>query len=82
MAIADVSQVLLYCLAVNYGVLILWFAMFSLAHDFVYRLHSRWFTLSLATFDAIHYGSMAFYKVAVFLFVLAPWVALRLLDSA
>ena len=67
---------LLWCLVVNYFILLLWFAAFVLAHAWLYRLHSRWFRVSEERFDAIHYGGMAAYKVAILLFNLAPLLAL------
>ena len=42
-------------------------------------LHGRWFKLPDATFDAIHYGGMAAYKIGIMLFNLAPLLALWLL---
>ena len=44
-----IKALLLYSLAFNYAILIIWFGVFSLAHDAMYRLHSRWFSLSVAT---------------------------------
>ncbi|MGJ0484794.1 MAG: DUF6868 family protein [Methylomicrobium sp.] len=43
-----------------------------MAHASIYRLHTRWFKLSVETFDAIHYSGMAIYKVGVLLFNVAP----------
>lgn len=57
-----------------------WFAFFAFAHDYLYRLHSRWFSLSIERFDAIHYAGMAFYKLTVFVFILVPYLVLRCLD--
>ncbi|MDO9270776.1 MAG: hypothetical protein Q7T96_16860 [Methylobacter sp.] len=51
-----IKALLIDSLAFNYVILILWFGVFSLAHDSMYRLHSRWFRLSVETFDAIHYA--------------------------
>jgi hypothetical protein len=76
---AAIKTLLLYSLAFNYAILIIWFVVFSLAHDWMYRLHSRWFRLSVETFDAIHYDSMAFYKIGVLLLNVAPLVALWLI---
>ena len=36
-------------MAINYGVLIICLAAFVLGHDTRYRLHSRWFQLSVAS---------------------------------
>jgi hypothetical protein len=49
-------------------VLIIWFAAFVLAHDWMHRMHHRCFSLSVETFDAIHYGGLAFYKIGIFYF--------------
>jgi len=49
-----IKVLLLYSLVFNYVILIIWFGVFSLAHDSLYRLHSRWFSLSVETFDGIH----------------------------
>jgi hypothetical protein len=68
----------LWCTVINYGVLIWWFLAFTLAHDWLRRLHNRWFRLSAEQFDAIHYGGMAIYKIGVLLFNLVPYIALRI----
>jgi Family of unknown function (DUF6868) len=58
--------------------MMLWFLLFVVAHDWMYRLHSRWFRLSAETFDAIHYGGMAAYKLGILLLNLVPLAALYL----
>ena len=73
---AVLTRVLVWSLVVNYVVLIVWFLAFAVARDRIQRLHGRWFRLSDNTFDAIHYGGMAFYKLAIVLFNLGPLIAL------
>jgi len=73
-----IKELLLYSLAFNYAILMIWFGVFSLAHDLMYRLHSRWFSLSVETFDALHYAGMAFYKIGIIMLNIAPLVALWL----
>ena len=68
---------LLWSLAFNYAVLLVWFLAFVTARDALRRLHGRWFALPDASFDAIHYGGMAAYKIGILLFNLAPLVALH-----
>ncbi|MBD9515698.1 MULTISPECIES: DUF6868 family protein [unclassified Pseudomonas] len=80
MPLLDLKPFLLYCTLINYVILLVWFAAFTLAHDFVYRLHSRWFTLPVEQFDAIHYGGMAVYKIGVLLLNLVPLLALCMLS--
>jgi len=79
MELSVAKEFLLYGLIINYTVLIVWFCAFSLAHDFVYRIHSRWFKLSNETFDAIHYVGMAFYKLGILIFNLAPLLAIMMI---
>jgi len=64
---------------INYALLLFWFAFFTQGHDFLYRLHGRWFSLGPERFDAIHYQGMAFYKIGIFLLFLVPYVALLLI---
>ena len=78
MALPDISNMLLWCTALNYGVLILWFAAFTCLRGWMYRLHGRWFRLSAEQFDAIHYQGMALYKLAILFFNLVPYIALQL----
>ena len=73
-----IKELLLYSLAFNYAILMLWFGVFSLAHDWIYRLHSRWFSLSAETFDALHYAGMAVYKIGIIMLNIAPLIALWL----
>ena len=73
-----IKDLLLYSLAFNYVTLMIWFGVFSLAHDWMYRLHSRWFSLSAETFDVLHYAGMAIYKIGIIMLNIAPLVALWL----
>jgi len=70
-----IKDLLLYSLAFNYVTLMIWFGVFSLAHNWMYRLHSRWFSLSTETFDTIHYAGMALYKIGIIMLNIAPLVA-------
>ena len=73
-----IKVLLLYSLAFNYVMLLIWFCVFSFSHDWLYRLHSRWFCISRENFDALHYVGMAFYKIGLILLNIAPLVALCL----
>jgi hypothetical protein len=78
MMLETTRNVLLWCLVMNYGLLLLWFIFFITMHDFMYRMHSRWFNLSVGHFDALHYGLMGLYKLAIILFLLVPFIALHI----
>jgi hypothetical protein len=70
------ADVLLWSAIINYGVLLVWFVVFRLGHDWMHGLHSKFFALSVETFDAIHYGAMSVYKIGILLFALVPYLAL------
>jgi len=79
MTAAAAQAFLLCCLAINYAILLLWFLVFWFGHDWLFRLHSRWFHLPVERFDSIHYASMAGYKLGILLLNLTPYIALRLI---
>jgi len=78
MTIEIIRDVLAWCAVINIGLLLWWFLIFTLAHDWIYRLHSKWFNIPDEKFDAIHYGGMAFFKLGLFMFNLVPYFALRI----
>lgn len=78
MDLSTLQHVLIWALAINFVILLIWFAVFSLAHDWLYRSHTRWFQLSRESFDALHYGGMAVHKIGVFVFILGPLIGVTL----
>ena len=78
MTIEIVRDTLFWCSIINLGLLLWWVFIFIAAHDWVYRIHSRWFTISTEKFDSIHYAGMAFFKICIFFFNLVPYFALRI----
>ena len=79
MSVETVHELLGWCTLINVAILALWGAFFFLAHDWMYRLHGGIFKFSVKTFDAIHYTTMAVYKIGIFLFNLVPYVALSMM---
>jgi hypothetical protein len=67
---------------INYGILVIWFLFFILAHDWMHLFHGRWFHISVEQFDMLHYAAMAIYKIGILLFNLVPLVALRIVDRS
>ena len=78
MAAETIRDVLGWCTVINLGLLLWWFLFFMLAHDWMYRVHGKWFKLSVEKFDGLHYAGMAFFKICVFVFNLVPYLALRI----
>lgn len=79
MTIDALQTFLGWCAVINGSILLLWFMMFVLAHDWIYGIHGKWFRLSKERFDEIHYKSMSYFKLSIFLFNLAPYLALHLI---
>lgn len=76
MTIDIIRQALLWCSIINLGLFFLAFLSFKLAHDFIYRCHSKWYHLSVEKFDAIFYSMMMFYKTCILFFNIVPYFAL------
>jgi hypothetical protein len=78
MTLEVIRDALAWCTVINWAILLWWFLFFSMAHDWMYRFHGKWFKISVEKFDAIHYAGMALFKTGIFLFNLAPYLALRI----
>ena len=69
---------LAWCAVINIGVLLLWFLGFTLFHDWICRVHGKWFHLTAESFDVINYAIIVFFKMVIFVFNVVPYLALRL----
>ena len=78
MTLEEIRAALGWCTLINWAMLLWWWLMLWLARDFVFRMHSKWFKLSKESFDAMHYAGMGLFKVAIVLFNLVPYLALRI----
>lgn len=78
MNLDQLQSFLVWCAGINYAILILWFAVFVFAHDWLYRTHTKWFKLSVEMFDALNYIGVAVYKIGIMLFFVVPLIALLL----
>lgn len=79
MNVEMIQEFLVWCLAINAGILTLWVGMIAIAGDWIYRLHGALFKhLSRESFDAIHYGGMAAYKMTIVLLTGVPLLVLWL----
>ena len=81
MTIVELRDFFLWCTVINVVGLMWWFFIITLRHDWVYRIHTKMFKISVETFDSIHYGGMMAYKVAIFIFNLIPYLALLIIGT-
>jgi hypothetical protein len=79
MTIELTRQFLLWCIVLNYGILLFWFLVFVFAHDWMLRVHNRWFHLRRDQFDALHYAGMSAFKIGIILLNLVPFIVLSAL---
>ena len=73
-----IRKAFLWCTLINYGILLVWFLFFILAHDWMYQFHGTWFHFSVEQFDMLHYAGMSIYKIGIVLLNLVPYVALQI----
>jgi len=78
MTIETIRSVLAWCSLINLVLLFWWFLFLSLAHDWTYQYHRKWFRLSVEQFDVIHYAGMALFKIGILIFNLVPYLVLRI----
>jgi hypothetical protein len=76
MSIEMARGVLLWCTVVNFGVLAIWFVLYSLPHAWLYRFWGRWFRVTAEQFDTLNFAGIVLYKVGILLLNLAPFAAL------
>ena len=74
------AGILIRCFLGGMVLLAVWFAWFVFAGDWIYQLHARWFQIPRPSFYAIHYAGMAVTKIAIILFFLLPWIAIKLMS--
>jgi hypothetical protein len=81
MSLEQWSDVLLWCAAISYLVLLVWFGTWVVARNAIHRLHSRWFHLERTSYDAMTWLLIGVYKLLVLLFFVIPWIALRVVTD-
>ena len=68
-----------WCAVINYAMLILWFFLHMAAHGFFVGLSQRFFGVSAEKYDSTSLKAMFFFKLAIWLFAIAPYLALRIM---
>ena len=81
MTINEIKDFLLWCMAVNFAILLFWALLLAFSPRWVHALHSRCLPIGEQHFYAIHYGGMMIYKLAIMMFNAVPWVALHIMGA-
>jgi hypothetical protein len=69
-----------WCTLINYTVLLIWFVVFSLGHDWLHLMHGKWFDLDQQQFDLANYFGLGLFKLCILIFNVAPYIALRIIE--
>jgi len=80
MTLQEWRGLLAWSAVLNMGILLWWFLFLTLAHDWVYRWHTKFIPVPVEQFNTIHYAGMTFYKICIFTFFIVPYLALRILS--
>ena len=67
-----------WCTLINMGLLMWWSFFMMFKGDWVHKMHNRFLEIERARFNEIHYGGIALFKIAIFMFNLVPWIALHI----
>jgi hypothetical protein len=78
MSIELARNAVLWCAIINYALLVVWFLLYTLAHEWLYRLWGTWFRLRTEQFDMISLAGIMLYQIGIILFNLVPYVALSI----
>ena len=75
----QVKEFFLWCTVINVSLLFISFFCFKIFHDFIYKIHSKFYNISVEKFDLIMYKFTGFYKIIVLVFNLVPYIVLEII---
>lgn len=75
------QEILGWCSAINFGILMFTGLMFLIMQDWMYDFYQNLFTFSKESFYVVMLSSIALYKALVFVFNIIPYFALRIINK-
>ncbi|HCF94555.1 MAG TPA: hypothetical protein DEW46_05800 [Verrucomicrobia bacterium] len=79
MDIQMLTRFFMWCTIMNFAFLMLSFLLLGIAGDFIYKLHSKWFSMQREKFNMLIYSFLGLYKILWLVLNVVPWVALRVI---
>ena len=76
MDIDTVRAFFMWCTILNGALLVVSSIICAFAGGWVYRMHSKWFTISREAFNVAIYSFIGLFKILVLVFNLVPYLAL------
>jgi len=81
MTIEIIRDTFLWCTLINWGMLLFWFLILTFARSWAYKMHSKFAKITEEEFNLVHYKGGVYFKVLIFAFNLAPYLALCIVTS-
>ncbi len=79
MTIEQLTSFFAWCTLLNMAALLIASVWVMLLRDWGVRMHSNWFGVAEAELPSIYFKYIAYYKILIFVFNLAPYLALRII---
>lgn len=79
MTAQTLQEFFMWCSIINFSLLMITFAMCAFAADWIYQMHSKWFSISRVAFNTILYSFLGIFKMLVLVLNVVPWIALSLI---
>ena len=76
--VVTVTQMLLWCTVIDYCLLILWWLIMILPHQWIYNLSGKPFGFTEDQFKRYNLAGIGLFKCTIVLFNLVPYIALRI----
>jgi hypothetical protein len=73
----NIRKFLGWCSIINIGLLLCWILALVFARDWVFWVHTSAVEISKESFAEINYAMMGYFKLAVILFNVTPYLVLR-----
>jgi hypothetical protein len=77
--LSELKTLLGWCLIINYGILLIWFAFIMTARDWIFGIHARMFGVERDLVQAEHFKLFGQFKLLIMVFNIAPWLALLIM---
>jgi hypothetical protein len=71
----------MWCTIINGALLVLSFLICAYAGEWVYRMHSRYFSISREAFNVAIYSFIGLFKMVILVFNLVPYIACIILAT-
>lgn len=76
MTIEQLTSALGWCTLINYLILCVSSAFLAFSRDWMMEMHSKWFGVSKDALPGIYFKYLAYFKIAIIVFNLTPYIAL------